>query len=249
MVRPTLAVAKRSKFDFEYDEGKLQRRVTEDTELSGIFPILLEEFDRFKFEWARDGDTNKDISINLDMSFDLDEEQINKFIAYALIQKGEGEIDGFGTYITRFVRKLYENGCRKIELDLGNSFLARVLDRLVADGLEIELKGRTYIGCGFKSKGISVYCASFGEGCGTKSDGSSFFGQIFGVRAGFYSKNSTYVGDTFGTIMIGQGSERCTYKTPNPETLEQLLYQIPEDKGNSVVLITPTGEEIERYSL
>jgi hypothetical protein len=119
--------------------------------------------------------------------------------------------------------------------------------------------------CGANSKKSTYRGNNLGYSCGEHSKGSLFVGKIFEGRSGDGSKGSIFEGERFGFLCgggaigsnftglyfgrnCGDCSKESIFKTPNLQTLQQLLGEVPQGRGNKVVLITPTGEEIERYS-
>jgi hypothetical protein len=100
---------------------------------------------------------------------------------------------------------------------------------------------------GSNSKDSIFVGDTFGRWCGVESVGSIFRGNSFESLCGLTSRGSTFIGDFFGRAS-GMELEEGTFKTTNQTTFAQLCEDVQQKSGNSVVLLTPNGEEIRRYS-
>jgi hypothetical protein len=176
---------------------------------------------------------------------DLNPEEINDFLTYALARDSKKGITGY--FLNYLLLRSYNQGHRKFKLDLQDSGLDGIFQSSYAtdfSNIEVELTGRAGITCGAGARDSVFRGVEFGNQCGMKSIGSTFIGKKFENNCGHFSKESTFEGEEFGifcgihsqgsrfrgdyfSARTGINSKRGTYETSNQETLEQLLREVP----------------------
>jgi hypothetical protein len=175
--------------------------------------------------------------------------EINAFLSYVSNVSGLDLYD-FGYFVTKLIKNSYENGNRRFDLDLMDMGLFSLFSDLDVSDLEVTVRGEAFgsFGAGYKgSKKCRFKVDSVGPYSLVAAINLTVLADHFGYKSATRANGVTLVGETYGEG-IGEKSKKSIFKTPNPQTLQQLLIEVPQERGNTVALITPSGEEIERYS-
>jgi hypothetical protein len=251
-------MAKKSVFDLDYPEFLLRERVEPIAEGSVDYQKLLEQYQRLRNDIGENFLENDKQATSI-----LSPVQIDSFLQYVL--SSDHDFTNLGTFVSRLALNAYNFGYRRFELK-GDSRLNFLFLSESFRGLEVYIEGdvgalfgsKSFkltskmrdvgLSCGLDSRYSKFEAKTYGRTCGMLASGSIFIGHSFGNGTGANSRRSTFIGNFFGEG-VGIESQGSVYKTPNTETLQQLLDQVPKENGNKVVLIEPSGEDIREYTL
>ena len=173
---------------------------------------------------------------------------INKFLQTTIQHEQHKEYHWrTGRLILRLIQNSYNAGHNDFAFDttaleeIGDfgSYLEGTEER----PMEIAIKGNIGDWCGWKARHLTFNIqGSTGDWCGRESISSVFNIQgDAGRNCGKYSLGSTF--NITGSIgyNCGDQAHRLTFKTPNKETLREMLRRIPT--GNKIIFIRKNGKE------
>ncbi|HLC46191.1 MAG TPA: hypothetical protein VJI75_00455 [Candidatus Nanoarchaeia archaeon] len=157
--------------------------------------------------------------------------QINQFIEATIeYEEHKKYLDRTGLFVSALIQIAYNAGFNDFVLEPKGTqplnMIGAYLKGTEKDPIRLTNNARTGDSCGWRSEYINI----------TNNTRT-------GYNCGGYTKYSIMT--SYSQIKSGCGwnAEHSIYKTNNPETLRNILYNLNESSGNKVIFIHPDGTE------